>query len=124
MANTAVAVTTLTAGTVSADVITNAAGGTSVSAANTAVIAAVGDTSNLFITFYASSAATATLQAGDNPPSLNAGLGAGTAQTLPAGDVLVMTVPAGRYVQDDGSVHILIGTNTTVVGAFRIPRSS
>jgi len=120
MADTAVAVTTLTAGAVSADIITNAAGGTSVSSGDVAVIAAVGDTSNLFLTFYAASAATATIAAGVDPPSANAGLGAGTAQTLPAGDVLVMTIPAGRYVQANGTVRVTIGSNTTVVGAFRI----
>lgn len=124
MADTPVAVTALTAGTVSADVITNAEGGTTVNSGNTAVIAAGGKTEGLFITFYAASAATATLVAGDNPPTQNAGLGNGTAQTLPAGDVLVMTVPAGRYVQDDGTIRINIATNNTVVGAFRIPRSS
>lgn len=120
MADTAVAVTTLNAGVVSADILVNAAGGTTVNASDVAVIAAGGETRNLFLTFYAASAATALLQAGDNPPSQNAGLGNGTAQTLPAGDVLVMTVPAGRYAQDDGTIRVTIGTNNTVVGAFRI----
>lgn len=121
MADTNVAVTTLTSGSVSADVITNAEGGTSVSAGNVAVIAAKGEARNLIITLYAASAATATVAAGDNPPSIRAGLGAGSAQTLPAGDVVLMCLEGARYVQDDGTIRITIGSNTTIVGAYRLP---
>lgn len=121
MVDTAVAVTTFTPGTVSADVITTAEGGTAVASGAYAVIAAKGETRNLVISFYAASAATATIQAGDNPPALRAGLGAGTAQTLPAGDVVLMCLEGGRYSQDDGTIRILIGSNTTVVGAYRLP---
>lgn len=120
MADEAVAVTTLTAGTVGDDAITVGGGGTVVDATNTAVIAAGGETRNLFVTLYAASASTATLLAGDNPPSQNAGLGNGTAQTVPAGDLVPLTIPAGRYVQDDGTIRVLIGANDVVVSAFRI----
>lgn len=121
MSDTAVTLTTLTAGTVSADVITNSEGGTSVTAGNTAVIDCGGDARNVIVTLYASSAATATVQAGDNPPAMRAGLGAGSAQTLPAGDVVLLVVEGGRHMQDNGTIRIDIASNTTVVGAYRLP---
>ena len=123
MSDTAISVTTLTAGTVSADVITTAEGGTSVAAGNTAVIDVSNVADDVIISFYAASAATATVQAGDNPPSLRSGLGAGTAQTLPAGDVVLMVVEGGRHMHDDGKIRIDIATNAVVVGAHRIPKT-
>ena len=123
MAETAVSVTTLTAGTVSADVITNAEGGTSVTAGNTALIDVSNVTGSVVITLYAASAATATVQAGDYPLATRSGLGAGTAQTLPAGDVLLLCVEGGRHMHDDGKIRIDIGSNTTVVGAYRLPKT-
>ena len=123
MADTTVSLTTMTAGSVSADVITTAEGGTSVSSGNVAVIDCGGRASDVIFTFYASSAATATVQAGDNPPALRQGLGATSALTLPAGDVVLLCVEGARFMQDDGTIRITIGTNTTVVGAYRIPRT-
>jgi hypothetical protein len=123
MTDTAVSVTTLTAGTVSADVITNAEGGTSVTSGNTAAIDVGNDCRNVIVTFYAASAATATIQAGDKPPAERAGLGAGTAQTLPAGDVVIACFEGGRYMHNDGKLRIDIGSNTVVVGAYRIPNT-
>ena len=123
MAETAVAVTTLTAGTVSADLVTNAEGGTSVSAGDTAVINVENVTDTVIVSFYASSAATATAVAGDYPLAVRSGLGNGTAQTLPAGDVVIAVYDASRYMHDDGKIRILIGSNTTVVGAHRIPKT-
>lgn len=120
MAETAVSVTTLTAGTVSADVITNAEGGTSVTAGNTALINVGNKTDNVIITLYAASAATATVQAGDYPLAVRAPLGAGSAQTLPAGDVLLLCLEGSRHVHDDGKIRIDIGSNDVVVGAYRI----
>lgn len=121
MADTAISVTTLTSGTVSADVITTAEGGTSVGAGDTAVIDVGGDARNVIISLYGSGAATATVQAGDNPPALRAGLGAGSAQTVPASDLLLLVLEGGRHVHDDGKVRIDIATNAVVVGAHRIP---
>ena len=121
MADEAISVTTLTSGTVSADVRVTAEGGTTVSAGDTAVIDVGGDARNVIISLYAASAATATIQAGDDPPAKRAGLGAGTAQTLPAGDALLLVLEGGRHVHDDGKVRIDIATNDTVVGAHRIP---
>ena len=121
MSDTAISVTTLTANAVSADLIVTAEGGTSVGAGDVAVISCNGETRNLIISFYASSAATATAQAGDNPPSQTAGLGATSALTLPAGDVVIATFQGSRFIQDNGTLRITIGSNTTVVGAHRIP---
>lgn len=123
MADQAVSVTTLTAGTVSADILTNAEGGTSITAGNTAVIDVSNDTRNVIITLKNTSASTATVQAGDNPPSLRAGLGAGTAQSIPAGDCLLLVVEGGRHLHDDGKIRIDIATNDTIVGAYRLPKT-
>lgn len=123
MADTAISVTTLTAGTVSADVITNAEGGTTVAAGDTAVIDVGGDARNVIVTIYGTGAATATIQAGDNPPAVRAGLGAGSAQTVPASDLLLLCLEGARHVHDDGKVRIDIATNNTVVGAYRLPNT-
>ena len=123
MADTAITLTTLTAGTVSADLITTAEGGTSVASGDVAVIDCGGYTGDMILTFYASSAATATVQAGDSPPALRAGLGAGTAQTLPAGDVVIMCVEGARHAQDNGTIRVTIGSNATVVGAYRVAKT-
>ena len=121
MADVAIAVTTLTATTVSADLIVTAEGGTNVPTGDVAVISCNGEARNLVISFYGSGAATATFQAGDNPPSQTAGLGASSALTIPTGDLLICTVPGSRFVQDNGTIRITIGTNAVVVGAHRIP---
>ena len=123
MSDTAVSVTTLTSGTVSADVIVNAEGGTQVTSGNTAAIDVGNDARNVIITMYAASAATATIQAGDKPPAERAGLGAGSAQTLPAGDVLLLAVEGGRHMHNDGKIRIDVGSNTVVFGAYRIPNT-
>ena len=121
MSDTAVAVTTLTANTVSADILTTAEGGTAVSAGDVAVIAAEGETRNLIITLYAASAATCTVDAGDNPPAIRQGLGALASQSIPAGDTLMLVLEGARFAQDDGTVRINIVSNTVVVGAHRVP---
>lgn len=123
MADTTVSLTTLTAGTLSGDLITNAEGGTTVSSGNVAVIDCGGMSGDVIFTFYASSAATVTVQAGDNPPALRQGLGASAALTLPAGDVLLLCVEGARYMQDNGTIRLTIGSNDTVVGAYKIPRT-
>lgn len=123
MSDTAISVTTLTAGTVSADVITTAEGGTSVAAGDTAVIDVGNVAGTVIISLYGSGAATATVQAGDYPLAVRSGLGAGTAQTVPSGDLLLLVVDSSRHVHDDGKVRIDIATNAVVVGAHRIPKT-
>ena len=123
MADTTITLTTLTAGTVSADLITTAEGGTTVSSGNIAVVDCGGFSGDVILTFYAASAATAVVQAGDDPPALRQGLGANTSQALPAGDVVIMCVEGARFMQDNGTIRVTIGSNDTVVGAYRIPRT-
>lgn len=123
MAETAVSVTTLTAGTVSADVITNAEGGTTVAAGNTATIDVGNSCDRVIVTIYGTGAATATIQAGDYPLAVRSGLGAGTAQTVPASDLLLLCLDGSRHMHDDGKVRIDIATNNVVVGAYRLPKT-
>lgn len=120
MSDTAVSVTNMTVNAVTADLITTAEGGTSVSAGNTAVITHNGDTRNLVLSFYGSGAATATVKAGDHPPALRQGLG-DVALTIPASDLVIAVVEGARFTQDNGTIRIEIATNDVVVGAHRIP---
>lgn len=113
----------MTATAVTADLIVTAEGGTNVPAGDVAVISCNGETRNLVISFYGSGAATATYQAGDNPPAQNAGQGASSALTIPSGDLLLSCVSGSRFVQDNGTIRITIGTNAVVVGAHRLPDS-
>ena len=85
-------------------------------------ISPAGDTGHLVFTFYnASGGATATFEAGDEPPAENSGLGNSSAITLTAAKPYFVVVPAGRYVQDNGTIRINIATNTTIVGCYRRP---
>jgi hypothetical protein len=122
MVDIAVGITPFVAGTISADVITAAANIESVAAGEYAVIDADGDTSDLVISAYSAGAFTLTLIEGANPPSMNAELGNGSAQSGGAGDVCLITMPGGQYVQANGTVRVLVGTNTTIIGAFRMAR--
>lgn len=121
MADTAVPLVTLTAGTISTASDTS---GTSVATGNTAVIAAVGNTRQLDIMLYSVAASTITFLAGDEPPSESAGLGNGTAQTIAAGKTYTIVLPAGQFVQDNGTVRALIGgTGPVIVSPQVVPRT-
>lgn len=124
MADTAVHTTTLTAGTVSADLVADTADTVSVATGDTAVIDVANVTDRVLVTLSGGGAATATLVAGDNPPALKAGLGNGSAQTIASGAVYALAVDAGRYMHDDGKIRILIGgTGPVLVGAIVIPKT-
>ena len=123
MSDTAISVTTLTKLTMSGDLITTAEGGTSVAAGDTAVIDVGGDVHDVFFTFYTATASTVTVQAGDNPPALKAGLGASSALSVPSGDVLVACIDGARHVHDDGKVRMDVATTATVIGAYRLPKT-
>lgn len=123
MSDVAISVTTLTDGTVSADTIVTAEGGTNVPAGDTAVIDVGNVAGTVIISLYGSGAATATPQAGDYPLAVRSGLGAGTAQTVPSGDLLLMVLDSSRHMHDDGKIRIDIATNAVVVGAHRIPKT-
>lgn len=123
MTDIAVAVRQLsfTGGVASSGDFSSGSVGTSVAATEYAVVTApAGDTGNLVFSFYnASGGATATFIAGDEPPSERSGLGNGTAVTLTADKPYYVRVKAGQFVQSDGTIRILISTNTTIVGVTR-----
>lgn len=123
MADTAVAVTIATANTETADILTDAEGGTAVTAANTAVISTYGSTRRLVISCYSAGAATVTFAAGDEPPSELSGLGT-TVVTIPAGDCVLFFPRAGQFSQDNGTLRGLVATNTVVFGAYWLPIDS
>lgn len=109
----------------SGDFSGTATGGVSVAAAAYAVVTApAGDTGDLVFTFYSSSGATATFVGGDEPPSENSGLSDSSAITLTAAKPYFIRVRAGRFVQNDGTIRVLIGTNTTIVGCYRQPKGA
>ena len=123
MADTAVAVTIATSNTATADILTNAEGGTAVTTGNTAVIATNGVTRRLVISLYAASASTVVFSAGDEPPSELSGLGTDTV-TVPAGDCVLYFPRAGQFAQDNGTIRGLAGANTVVFGAYWTPNNS
>lgn len=124
MADTAVALSdfTATSGVLQSGSIATA--GTAVSTGDTAVIAAVGNTRQLVITIHGTAASTLTFEAGDEPPSEIQGLGNSSALTVGNGLSYVVMVPAGRFVQSNGTVRALVGgTGPVEVTAYTIPRS-
>ena len=106
MADVAVTVTSLTANALSTALDTTTY---SVATGNYAVIAAEGATRGLILTFDGDAASTVTLISGDQPPSENSGNGDSAALTIANGKQYVLELEAGRFVQDDGTVRILVG---------------
>lgn len=123
MADTAITLTTMTMGSVTADVLTTAEGGTQVTTGNIAVITTNGENRNVILSVYGSGGASSiTVQAGDNPPAQRAGLGATSAITIPASDCVLLCLEGARFGQDNGTIRITnSGANTIVVGAYRLP---
>jgi hypothetical protein len=121
MSDTAITPITLTADTVSADALTTAEGGTQVTTGNVGVVT-VNPTDRLALTFYSAGAGTVTISAGAFPPAVRQGLGDKAAQTLPAGDCLLMVVEAARYMQANGTIRLPV-TGTVVIGAFILPKT-
>jgi hypothetical protein len=128
MADTAITATTLTADSKSANLMV--AGGTSVATGDTGVIGGIGNSTNrLVISLYSASGTTVYCEAGDRPPSERAGLGNMTAITLTAGEVYLLPVQGGRYIQrdatDKGKIRIKnSGAQTVVIGAQLLPKTS
>lgn len=123
MADTAVALSTFTAsgGANISGLIST--GGTAVSTGDTAVIAAVGNTRQLLITAFGTAASTLTFEAGDEPPSENAGLGNSDALTIALNGPYAIVLDAGRFVQSNGTVRALVGgTGPVEVTAYTISR--
>lgn len=124
MANTAVPVRIQVAGTISTALDSTSTAGTSVATGDTAVIPALGNTRQLMLGVYGTGASTITFVAGDEPPSEKAGLGNGAAQTVAVGKAYLISLPAGQYVQDDGTVQVLVGgTGPVIFTPMTIPRT-
>lgn len=126
MTDTAVTSRTLTAGTVSAALDSTSTAGTSVATGEYAVLtpAGGGNSRQVIVTMYGSAASTVTFQAGDEPPSEAAGLGNGSAQTIASGKAYVYVVPAGQFVQDNGTIRALVGgTGPVIFNCFTVPRT-
>ena len=95
----------------------------SVATGNYAVVDAQGDTRGLVITFDGDAASTVTLISGDEPPSENSGQGNSAALTVANGKQYVLELEAGRWVQDNGTVRILVG-GTGPVNVFAFAAAS
>jgi len=106
MADVAVSVTSLTANALSTALDTATY---SVATGNHAVVDAQGATRGLILTFDGDAASTVTLISGDEPPSENSGNGNSSALTVANGKQYVLELEAGRWVQSDGTVRILVG---------------
>ena len=65
-----------------------------------------------------------TVNAGDNPPSLRAALGA-LALTIPQSGDIMFSLETARYMQDDGNIHFDFGTGMTgAISAIEIPQGA
>ena len=120
MADVAVSVTSFTANALSTALDTTTY---SVATGNYAVVDAQGDTRGLVITFDGDAASTVTLISGDEPPSENSGQGNSAALTVANGKQYVLELEAGRWVQDNGTVRILVG-GTGPVNVFAFAAAS
>lgn len=121
MVDVAVALTDLTANTRSADLV---AGGTSVTAGQTFSLAVRNKTEQIILCLEEqnSGAATVTFDAGDEPPSMRAGLGS-LEIALAQADARLLVLEGGRFIQSDGLITGTVATNTVKIFAFRIPRT-
>ncbi len=127
MTDTAVTSRTLTADVLSAALDSTSTAGTSVATGNYAVMtpAGGGNTRQMLITAYGTGESTITLIAGDEPPSENSGLGDSDPLTVAVGKAYALKVTAGRYVQDNGTVRVLVGgTGPVVFNCFTETRAS
>ena len=120
MVDVAVSVTSLTANALSTALDTTTY---SVATGEYAVVAAQGETRGLVITFDGDAASTVTLISGDEPPSENSGKGNSAALTIANGKQYVLELEAGRWVQSDGTVRILVG-GTGPVNVFAFAAAS
>ncbi|MCH8236815.1 MAG: hypothetical protein IIC06_01440 [Proteobacteria bacterium] len=123
----AIAVTQLTLNTASADLLT--ASGTAIvdiDAANTAIVTdcSAGEKLIFFLTEQdGNGTATATFTAGDNPPSHLAGLGT-LAISIPANDAVVVPIETAQFLQDDGTVEIVVTNQNILISVLRLPKGS
>ena len=110
----------LTANTRSADLV---GAGTAITdaAANTFVITPPAGAAQLLLFFEADgSCDTVSISAGDNPPSMLAGLGA-TSIVLAASDLRMVILEPGQHVQNDGTITATCSDDGTRCYALFMP---
>ena len=134
MVDVAVDVVKLAESTLSGDLLTPTEGATTeVEATEVAVITPeespttmagiLAKPGRLVLTFHedGAGAATITMVAGDKPPAMHAGVADTDAKTVPTNDCLLMVVDPSIYLQDDGTIRILVGAQTLDIGAYQLP---
>mgnify|MGYP006976780454 CR=1 FL=1 len=119
MARTAVPYTNLTA-----NAATAAPAGTALDATNDHVIAAaIPERTVLYVTNSDNSPHTVTIKAGTNPPAIAAGQGDLTFVVGAESAVYFGPFESGRFLRNDGTVHIDIESgHTGVITALLLPR--
>ena len=123
MAVTTITPVQLARETVSADLpdasATNVATGTD----GFKILATVGYARNVLIKFVEGGGGTSvvTINAGDKPPAITAGLGALTV-TLTANDVFYLSLEQARFLQDDGTITGTVDDNDGSMAVFLLPR--
>lgn len=122
MATTAVTPVTLVMNTASADIL-DGDGTVATTPADGWVIAAAGlNGDRLLIKMLADGTGdTVTFLKGDRPPSQRADLG-NLAVVLAASDVRYITLEAGRFLQNDGTIHATCVDAGTSLKAFIMPK--
>lgn len=120
MVDVSITETSLTADTRSGDLVGS---GSDLDTTETFDIAVSNRTDELMLVLEEQdgSTATVTFDAGDNPPSLRAGLGSLTI-SLAANDLRAIVLSGGRYMQNDGKITGSV-TGGVRITALRIPRT-
>ncbi len=123
MAVTDITPVQLTRETVSADLpdasATSVASGTD----GFSIASTIGFARNVLVKFVETGGGTSviTVNAGDKPPAITAGLGALTI-TLTANDVKYVALEQARFLQDDGTITGTVDDNDVSMAVFLLPR--
>lgn len=121
MVDVAISRTALAVNTRSIDLV---GGGTALTTGQTFSLDADNRTEDLLVVMEETGGSTASVvfDAGDEPPSMRAGLGSLTI-ALAANDVRYIILEGGRFIQDDGSITGTF-TGTGKMYCARIPRDA
>ena len=122
MADVAITPTTLAINTASADILDADGVAIASASANTFVIAAGGRAGGLLTLkfFDDGSGDTIVIKAGDRPPSQRVDLG-DLSFTMAASDCKYIVIETGRFLQDDGTIHVTCGDDGMECKAFIQP---
>jgi len=123
MADEAVTATALASAVAGADMLTAAGNTVEVDAANVGVITTGpggGRKGVLILYENGGGAATATVAAGADPPSLRAGIGA-LEISVPSGDCIATVLETARFLQANGTIRVTVATNNVHMTWLEIP---